>query len=279
MMFPATIGTLYPHPLLERLAALFLPGTWVYNLTYIGLIVAFAYFYTAVTFNPVDVADNLRKHGGFVPGLRPGKQTAEYLDRILTRLTAGGAVYLAAVILLTIPITEYGLPFYWRYGSAHRRGCVLDTVAQIEGHLLTDHDGLMGSKAGRSRGRRKPAGSVDTWASTFRFWSPHGRDPLGPLAGGTQATAVAEHLGVPHVPTGDIFRKHLKRAPNSGNWPGPSWTGTVVPTMWWSISWLRGSRSRTHGAGSSLTGSRGRFGRLNSSPSGWWRTGVESTVS
>jgi preprotein translocase subunit SecY len=73
MMFPATIGTLYPHPLLERLAALFLPGTWVYNLTYIALIIAFAYFYTAVTFNPVDVADNLRKYGGFVLGICPGK--------------------------------------------------------------------------------------------------------------------------------------------------------------------------------------------------------------
>ena len=163
MMFPATIGTLYPHPLLERLAALFLPGTWVYNLTYIGLIVAFAYFYTAVTFNPVDVADNLRKHGGFVPGLRPGKQTAEYLDRILTRLTAGGAVYLAAVCILpTILITEYGLPFYFGgTGLLIVVGVSLDTVAQIEGHLLTRHyDGLMGSKAGRSRGRRKPAGSV-----------------------------------------------------------------------------------------------------------------------
>lgn len=163
MMFPATIGTLYPHPLLERLAALFLPGTWVYNLTYIALIIAFAYFYTAVTFNPVDVADNLRKHGGFVPGIRPGKQTAEYLDRILTRLTAGGAVYLAAVCILpTILITEYGLPFYFGgTGLLIVVGVSLDTVVQIEGHLLTRHyDGLMGSKAGRSRGRRKPAGSV-----------------------------------------------------------------------------------------------------------------------
>lgn len=163
MMFPATIGTLYPHPLLERLAALFLPGTWVYNLTYIALIIAFAYFYTAVTFNPVDVADNLRKHGGFVPGIRPGKQTAEYLDRILTRLTAGGAVYLAAVCILpTILITQYGLPFYFGgTGLLIVVGVSLDTVAQIEGHLLTRHyDGLMGSKAGRSRGRRKPIGSV-----------------------------------------------------------------------------------------------------------------------
>lgn len=163
MMFPATIGTLYPHPLLERLAALFMPGTWVYNLTYIALIVAFAYFYTAVTFNPVDVADNLRKHGGFVPGIRPGKQTAEYLDRILTRLTAGGAVYLAAVCILpTILITEYGLPFYFGgTGLLIVVGVSLDTVSQIEGHLLTRHyDGMMGSKTGRSKGRRRPLGSL-----------------------------------------------------------------------------------------------------------------------
>ncbi len=163
MMFPATIGTLYPHPLLERLASLFQPGTWVYNLTYIALIIAFAYFYTAVTFNPVDVADNLRKHGGFVPGIRPGKQTAEYLDRILTRLTAGGAVYLAAVCILpTILITQYGLPFYFGgTGLLIVVGVSLDTVAQIEGHLLTRHyDGLMGSKTGRSKGRRRPLGST-----------------------------------------------------------------------------------------------------------------------
>jgi preprotein translocase subunit SecY len=163
MMFPATIGALYPHPLLERLSGLFMPGSWVYNLTFIGLIVAFAYFYTAVSFNPVDVADNLRKHGGFVPGIRPGKQTADHLDRILTRLTAGGAVYLAAICILpTILITKYGLPFYFGgTGLLIVVGVSLDTVAQIEGHLLTRHyDGLMGSKSNSSRGRRRPLGSV-----------------------------------------------------------------------------------------------------------------------
>lgn len=163
MMFPATIGALYPHPMLERLSGLFTPGSWVYNLTFVSLIIAFAYFYTAVSFNPVDVADNLRKHGGFVPGIRPGKQTADHLDRILTRLTAGGAVYLAAICILpTILITKYGLPFYFGgTGLLIVVGVSLDTVAQIEGHLLTRHyDGLMGSKSNSSKGRRRPLGSV-----------------------------------------------------------------------------------------------------------------------
>ncbi len=164
MMFPATIGTLVQHSIIEGLAAAFSPGTWVYNLTYIGLIIFFAYFYTAVTFNPVDVADNLRKHGGYVPGYRPGKDTAEYIDRILTRLTAGGAVYLAAVCILpTILITKYGLPFYFGgTGLLIVVGVSLDTVSQIEGHLLTQHyDGLMDAKTGRSRrGRRRPLGTL-----------------------------------------------------------------------------------------------------------------------
>jgi preprotein translocase subunit SecY len=163
MMFPATVGTVYPHPIFETLSSQFMPGTWVYNLTYVGLIVFFAYFYTAVTFNPVDVADNLRKNGGYIPGIRPGKQTADYLDRILTRLTGGGSVYLSAVCILpTILTTMYGLPFFFGgTGLLIVVGVSLDTVAQIEGHLLTQHyDGLLGSGASRGRGRRKPIGSV-----------------------------------------------------------------------------------------------------------------------
>lgn len=162
MMFPATIGSVYPHPLLERVSSAFVPGTWLYNITFIVLIVFFAYFYTAVTFNPVDVADNLRKHSGYIPGVRPGKNTAEYLDRILSRLTAGGSLYLAVLCLLpTILMTSYGLPFY--FGGTSLLICVgvsLDTVAQIEGHLLTrQYDGAPGTAA-RARGRRKPASTV-----------------------------------------------------------------------------------------------------------------------
>lgn len=162
MMVPATIGTFYAHPIFEAIASAFQPGSWTYDLTYIAMIVFFAYFYTAVTFNPVDVADNLRKHGGYIPGVRPGKQTADHLDRILSRLTAGGAIYLAAVCILpTILVTKYAVPFYFGgTGLLILVSVSLDTVAQIEGHLLTQHyDGLMGTKARKVRGRRRALGT------------------------------------------------------------------------------------------------------------------------
>jgi preprotein translocase subunit SecY len=155
MMFPATIGAFVPHPLFEALSTAFLPGTWVYNVTYIVLIIGFTFFYTAVTFNPVDVADNLRKNGGFVPGIRPGKQTAEFLDRILMRLTTGGAIYLSVICILpTVLISAYGVPFYFGgTGLLIIVGVCMQTVAQIEGHLLTQHyDGVTEKK---SRGGRR----------------------------------------------------------------------------------------------------------------------------
>ena len=159
LMLPATVGSFWPdNMLLGEASQAFYPGAWMYNVTYIGLIVFFSYFYTAMTFNPVDVADNLKKHGGYVPGIRPGKQTADYLDRILTRLTAGGAAYLAAICLLpTFLITEYGIPFYFGgTGLLIVVAVSLDTVAQIEAHLLTRHyDGLAsGNQGGRARHRR-----------------------------------------------------------------------------------------------------------------------------
>ena len=156
LMFPATLGTL-GISFFDAISAELSPGRPTYILTYVALIVSFSFFYTAVVFNPVDVADNLRKQGGFIPGIRPGKQTSEYIDRILTRLTAGGAIYLAAVCILpTLLVTEYGVPFqFGGTGLLIVVGVCLDTVAQIEGHLLTRHyDGLAGSRAGRTRGRR-----------------------------------------------------------------------------------------------------------------------------
>lgn len=156
LMFPATLGT-FGLAFFDVIAAELAPGKPTYVLSYVALIVVFAFFYTAVVFNPVDVADNLRKQGGYIPGIRPGKQTADYLDRILTRLTAGGAIYLAAVCILpTLLITQYGVPFYFGgTGLLIVVGVCLDTVAQIEGHLLTRHyDGTVSSRSGRARGRR-----------------------------------------------------------------------------------------------------------------------------
>ncbi|HEB80217.1 MAG TPA: preprotein translocase subunit SecY [Rhodospirillales bacterium] len=130
-------------------------GQPAYLTIYISLIVFFAFFYTAVVFNPHDTADNLKKHGGFIPGIRPGKNTAEYLDRILTRLTVIGAAYLAAVCLLPeILISQYSVPFYFGGTSLLIVVTVtMDTVAQIQSHLLAhQYEGLI--KKSRLRGRR-----------------------------------------------------------------------------------------------------------------------------
>jgi preprotein translocase subunit SecY len=121
------------------------------------LIIFFCYFYTAVTFNPVDVADNLKKYGGYIPGIRPGKKTAEYIDRVLSRITMGGALYLSAVCVLpTILITRFDVPFFFGgTGLLIVVGVALDTVKQIESHLITRHyDGFSGGTGPRIRGRR-----------------------------------------------------------------------------------------------------------------------------
>jgi preprotein translocase subunit SecY len=119
-------------------------------------IVFFTYFYTAVTFNPVDVADNLKKYGGYVPGIRPGKKTADYIDGVLTRITFGGSLYVASVCVLpTILATKYNVPFYFG-GTALLIvvGVALDTVQQIESHLITRHyEGFTGPRGPRIRGR------------------------------------------------------------------------------------------------------------------------------
>jgi preprotein translocase subunit SecY len=155
LIFPATIAQFIEHPYARLVSDLLVPGTVIYNLVYVGLIIFFCYFYTAVTFNPVDVADNMKKYGGYVPGIRPGQRTAEYIDRILTRLTLSGAIYVALVCILpTLLIRQVNVPFYFG-GTALLIvvGVALDTVAQMETHLLTrNYEGFM--KRGRIRGRK-----------------------------------------------------------------------------------------------------------------------------
>jgi preprotein translocase subunit SecY len=161
LLFPATLASWFPF--LQRLSDAIQPGSWIYNTVYVVFIVFFAYFYTAVTFNPVDVADNLKKYGGYVPGIRPGKTTADYIDHVLSRITFGGAVYIAAVCVLpTFLISEFGVPFYFG-GTALLIvvGVALDTVQQIEGHLITRHyEGFTGPRGPRIRGRRMTTGQA-----------------------------------------------------------------------------------------------------------------------
>ena len=140
---------------LSTVAAYLGRGQPVYLLIYISLVVFFAFFYTAVVFNPADTADNLKKYGGFVPGIRPGKNTAQYLDYVLTRLTVIGAAYLAAVVLLPeILISRYSVPFYFGGTSLLIVVTVtMDTVAQVQSHLLAhQYEGLV--KKAKLRGRR-----------------------------------------------------------------------------------------------------------------------------
>jgi preprotein translocase subunit SecY len=155
IMFPATIAQFVQVPFMEKVSTALAPGSWLYNIVYVGFIFFFCYFYTAVTFNPVDVAENMKKYGGFIPGIRPGKRTADYIDRVLTRITFGGAVYVSAVCVLpTVLITQFNVPFYFG-GTALLIvvGVAIDTVGQIESHLLTRHyEGFMKKgMAGRIR--------------------------------------------------------------------------------------------------------------------------------
>jgi preprotein translocase subunit SecY len=138
MAFPPTIGQLLNTPTALDFAAFFSPNGWAYVAGEVFFIVVFTYFYTAVTFNPVDQADNLKKYGGFIPGVRPGRPTAEYLDRILSRLTFPGALYLGAVAALpTILISQTSANFFFGGTSILIViGVALDTVKQLEAQLM-----------------------------------------------------------------------------------------------------------------------------------------------
>ena len=155
IMFPATIANFINIPWVQTAAKSLTPGNWVYNIFFVAFIVFFCYFYTAVTFNPVDVAENIKKHGGYIPGIRPGKETSDFMDSVLTRLTFAGAIYISLVCVLpSILIGKFNLPFYFG-GTALliAVGVGMDTVAQIESHLITrNYEGFL--KGVRIRGRK-----------------------------------------------------------------------------------------------------------------------------
>ena len=155
IMFPATVAGFIEIPWVQTIAKQLSPGTVVYTLLYVGMIFFFAYFYTAIVFNPVDIADNLKKYGGFIPGIRPGQKTSEYLYRVLSRLTFVGAIYLAIVCVIPeVLIRKFNVPFYFGGTSLLIAvGVALDTVSQIESHLVTrSYEGFL--KKGRLRGRK-----------------------------------------------------------------------------------------------------------------------------
>jgi len=141
IVFPATIAQFSKHPWMQAVARALSPTTVIYTLLYGAAIIFFTYFYTAIVFNPNDVADNMRKYGGFIPGIRPGARTAEFIEKVLDRITLVGALYLAAIsILPEFLITTMNVPFF--FGGTSLLivvGVALDTVQQVESHLLMRH--------------------------------------------------------------------------------------------------------------------------------------------
>ncbi|MBF0175854.1 MAG: preprotein translocase subunit SecY [Magnetococcales bacterium] len=155
ILFPVTIANFAPWEWLQSLSASLSPGHAMHMLLYSSAIIFFCFFYTAIVFNPEETADNLRKYGGFVPGIRPGQRTAEHFDKILTRLTLIGAIYVVAVCLLPeILIANYNVPFY--FGGTSMLivvGVTMDTVSQIQSFLISrQYEGLM--KKAKIKGRR-----------------------------------------------------------------------------------------------------------------------------
>lgn len=155
LMFPLTVGQFIDNEAVKLIQDYLNPGGLIYNIIFVALIIFFCYFYTAIQFNPNDVAENMKKHGGYIPGIRPGQKTAEYIDKVLSRLTFWGGIYISIICILpTIFTNMLGVAFY--FGGTSLLivvGVALDTVAQIETHLIArNYEGLMGAR--RIKGRR-----------------------------------------------------------------------------------------------------------------------------
>ncbi len=146
LMFPGTIANFSQVQWLEKASALFSPDSLLYNLIFVGLIIFFCFFYTAIIFDPKDIAENLKKQGGFIPGIRPGKQTYMYIDKVLTRITFWGSLYVSAICVLPmILITQLNIPFYFG-GTALLIvvGVAIDTMSRVQSYLIShQYEGLM----------------------------------------------------------------------------------------------------------------------------------------
>jgi preprotein translocase subunit SecY len=155
LMFPATIAQFSQQQWLQDFSSFMSPDSVLYNLLFIGIIIFFCYFYTAIMFDPKGIAENIQKQGGFIPGIRPGARTREHIDKVLARITLWGALYVAAVCVLPMfLISKFSVPFY--FGGTSLLivvGVAMDFMGQIESYLISrQYEGLMG-KAGKSKGR------------------------------------------------------------------------------------------------------------------------------
>ncbi|MFP5221882.1 MAG: preprotein translocase subunit SecY [Acidobacteriota bacterium] len=154
LLFPATIANFYQAEWVQMVSNWFSPSSIVYNVLFIGMIVFFCYFYTAIIFDPKQIAENIRKQGGFVPGIRPGQKTKEYLDRVLARLTLWGSMYISAVCVLPmILIAQFNVPFYFGGTSILIVvGVAMDFMSQLESYMISrQYEGLLAK--GRIKGR------------------------------------------------------------------------------------------------------------------------------
>ncbi|MDF1503304.1 preprotein translocase subunit SecY [Roseisolibacter sp. H3M3-2] len=161
IVVPGALAQFLPYQGLKDVADLFQPGTWLYLVTMALLIVLFTYFYTSIIFNPVDLAENLKKQGGFVPGVKPGAKTAEYIEQVVERITFPGALFLTVIALMPVVIADFiNVPF--QFGGTSLLivvGVALDTMAQVQQHLLLrKYDGFMKKGRVRFRGRQATSG-------------------------------------------------------------------------------------------------------------------------
>lgn len=155
LMFPATLANFSDIEILQQISSWFNPSSLLYNVLFVGIIIFFCYFYTAIIFDPQNIAENIRKQGGFIPGIRPGAKTKEYIDKVLARITLWGSLYISAICVLPmLLISQFNVPYY--YGGTSLLivvGVAMDFMGKIESYLISrQYEGLM-AKAGRVKGR------------------------------------------------------------------------------------------------------------------------------
>ena len=159
IIVPGTLASFTKNPVLQDFAAFFTPGEWPYDVVFAFLVVVFSYFYTSIIFNSVDLAENLKKQGGFIPGVKPGASTADYIDGVLARITLPGGLFLALVALLPILVSKWmNIPTTGFGGTSVLIvvGVLLDTIAQVEQHrTLRKYDGFMKTGRVKFRGRQQ----------------------------------------------------------------------------------------------------------------------------
>ena len=151
LLFPATVAGFSTIDWLQQVVAWFQPTSIVYNIVFVALIFFFCFFYTAIIFEPKDIAENLKKAGGFVPGIRPGEKTREYIDHVLTRLTLWGGIYISIIsVLPMLLIAQFNVPFYFGGTSLLILvGVAIDFMGQVESHLISQQYGSLMGKANK----------------------------------------------------------------------------------------------------------------------------------